>query len=169
MIVQQLVHLFAPWQSLYSNSRIVPAVTEAGHLLSMLAGGGLAVAADRTTLRLARSNAERRALHLAEVREIHRPVVVSLAVLFVTGIALAAADIETFAGSPMFWIKLALVALLLLNGFLLTRTETRLREFVAIDDKQSMKAWQAWRREAVCSVFLWSATLVAGVLLVNVA
>ena len=169
MIVQQLAHFFGPWQALYSGSKIIPAVTESAHLLSMLAGGGLAIAADRTTLRLTRDNVDRRALHLEELSDIHRPVVISLVILFVTGIALAAADFETFAAAPMFWIKLGLVALLLLNGAFLTRTETRLRDVASIDDKQSIRDWRNWRREAVFSVFLWSATLVAGVLLVNVA
>ena len=40
---------------------------------------------------------------------------------------LTAADLETFATSPVFWVKLGLVTLLLANGLVLERTESRLR------------------------------------------
>ena len=50
-LVQSLVHAFAPWQSLYSDSKIIAATVNAVHLTGLLFSGGLAVAADRTTLR----------------------------------------------------------------------------------------------------------------------
>ena len=50
-VVHTLAHFFAPWQSLYGDSKSVAAVVNAVHLTGLLFGGGLAVAADRTTLR----------------------------------------------------------------------------------------------------------------------
>jgi len=41
----------------------------------------------------------------------------------VTGVLLAAADVETFLPSVIFWVKLGLVALLVINGGVLTLTE----------------------------------------------
>ena len=43
--------LFAPWHSLYADSKTVASVVTGVHLVGLLFGGGLAVAADRSTLR----------------------------------------------------------------------------------------------------------------------
>lgn len=169
MIIERLIHFFEPWQTLYSNSKIVPTTTTTLHLLSMLTGGGLAIAADRATLRLSRDDVAERNRHLLEVGDIHRPVVISLVVLFITGVALAAADLETFLKSPVFWVKLGLVGLLLLNGMGLNRTEAGLRAAPSDDVKRGTRLWNRWRRGAVLSVVLWCATLVAGVILVDAA
>ena len=126
-VVQSLAHLFAPWQSLYGDSKTVAAVVNAVHLTGLLFGGGLAVAADRTTLRALKGERTDRMRALAELGAVHRPVLLALGVLFVSGVALAGADVETFAASPIFWIKLGVVALLLLNGAVLARTEHELR------------------------------------------
>ena len=69
------------------------------HLVGLLFGGGLAIAADRSTLRaLKRAPADRTAA-LAELHAVHRPVLIALAVTFASGIALAAADVDTFLKS----------------------------------------------------------------------
>ena len=132
--------------------------------------GGLAVAADRATLRAIAQPTAERLRALQNISTTHRPVLIALIVLFASGFALAAADIETFAGSPVFWIKLGLIALLLLNGLFLERTEARLRFASALHRPESPKENQLWRRlrfTAVMSIALWSATLVAGTVLVN--
>jgi hypothetical protein len=92
--------------------------------------------------------------------------------LFASGVLLAAADLETFATSPVFWVKLGLVALLLVNGFVLERTESRLRGLSAREVVPAGRVESSWRRlrkSAVLSFVLWTATLVAGTLLVNVS
>lgn len=168
--ITPLIGLFAPWQALYSNSNVVSETVTASHLLALLFGGGLAVAADKATLRVTAQPADERLRVLQSIRTTHRPVLIALIVLFASGFALAAADIETFAGSPVFYIKLALVALLLLNGLLLERTEARLRFAPAVQRPESPKETRLWRRlrfTAVMSIALWSATLVAGTVLVN--
>jgi hypothetical protein len=64
------------------------------------------------------------------------------------------------------------VALLLLNGFVLERTESRLRSLSArevVPTARVQSLWRRLRRSAVLSLALWTATLVAGTLLVNIS
>jgi hypothetical protein len=167
-VVQSLAHLFAPWQSLYGDSKTVAAVVNAVHLTGLLFGGGLAVAADRTTLRALKGARTDRARALAELGAVHRPVLLALAVLFLSGVALAGADVETFAASPIFWVKLGVVALLLLNGAVLARTEHALRRTEPGEPGRA-RLWQRLRVATYLSVGLWTATVIAGTVLVNAA
>jgi hypothetical protein len=172
MVLQQLVAALQPWQSAYSNSKVIPAAVTSVHLIALLFGGGLAVAADRATLRAGRRGATDHATQLTELGAVHKPVLVALVALFASGVLLAAADLETFVSSPVFWVKLGLVALLLLNGLVLERTESRLRNLSAeaiVPATRVQSLWRRLRRSAVCSLALWTATLVAGTLLVNIA
>lgn len=93
-----------------------------GFLVALLFGGGLAVAADRSTVRVGRRGTADQATPLAELRAVHKPVLLALVALFASGVLLTAADLETFVSSPAFWVKLGLVTLLLLNGMVLKRT-----------------------------------------------
>jgi len=174
-IVPALVHAFAPWQSLYSNSKPVETAVTSTHLVAMLFGGGLAVSADRATLRAAAQDPGARRRLLEELGAVHRPVLIALGVLFVSGVALATADVDTFAKSPAFAAKLVLVALLLTNGFFLARTETALR---AAPDPSAAgtdarpredRLWRRLRTTARLSLLLWGVTVVAGAVLVNAA
>ena len=119
----------------------------------MLVGGGLALAADRVTLRVFNEQPGERERHLGELNAIHRPVLISLAVLFITGIAMVAADVATFLVSPVLWVKLTLVALLVVNGVILERTETALRR------ADGSSSWERLRLAAYCSIGLWIARL----------
>jgi len=170
-IVPALVHAFAPWQSLYSNSKTTETVVTSTHLVAMLFGGGFAVAADRATLRATAQNADGRRRLLQELGTVHRPVLIALGFLFVSGVALATADVDTFAKSPAFALKLVLVALLLGNGFVLTRTETALRGAPApgADQPREDRLWRRLRTTARLSLLLWTVTVVAGTVLVNAA
>jgi hypothetical protein len=172
MVLQQLVAALQPWQSAYSNSKVIPAVVTTVHLVALLFGGGLAVAADRATLRVGRRGAADQATQLTELRAVHKPVLVALVALFASGVLLTAADLETFIASPVFWVKLGLVTLLLVNGLVLERTESRLRSLSAreiVPTTRVRSLWRRLRKSAVLSLVLWTATLVAGTLLVNIA
>ncbi|HEY7878828.1 MAG TPA: hypothetical protein VIC55_11405 [Gemmatimonadaceae bacterium] len=167
--LQQLVRILEPWQSAYSNSKVLPVAVTAVHLTSLLFGGGLAVASDRSLLRAMRADAAERVRQLVHIREVHRPVLVALALMFVSGLLFATADIKTFLTTPAFYVKLSLVALLVTNGAVLTITETRLRLTVAAgQEEQARPLWNRLRVSSWCSLFLWSATLLAGVVLANV-
>jgi uncharacterized membrane protein len=167
-MVQTLAHAFAPWQSLYSDSKTVASVVTSVHLTGLLFGGGLAVAADRATLRAARREPSDRRRTLAELHSVHRPVLLALAVLFLSGVALAAADVETFAASPIFVLKLGLVALLLANGAVLERTERALR-LTAGGPRREARLWRRLRMTAYLSLALWTSTVLAGTVLMNAA
>ena len=161
--LKSIEDLFAPWQNAYSDSTALSTTVTALHLIGMLIGGGLAIAADRATLRIADEQPGERERHLGELNAIHRPVLLALALLFLTGVLMVTSDIATFLGSPVLWIKLGLVALLVFNGVVLERTETSLRRG---DEKAS---WRKLRVAAMCSIGLWIATLVAGTILVSAA
>ena len=127
-VVASLTHAAAPWKQLYDDSKATATAVVFVHLASLLVGGGLALATDRATLRAAGGPPTERERHIEELGLTHRPVVVSLAVAFLSGVLLFLADVETFAVSIAFWAKMALVALLLLNGYGMTRLERRLRD-----------------------------------------
>ena len=167
-LVQTLAHAFAPWQSLYSDSKTVASVVTGVHLVGMLFGGGLAVAADRSMLRALRREPSERVRALSELRAVHRPVLLALAVLFLSGVALAAADVKTFAESPIFALKLFLVALLLTNGAVLERTERALR-IAAGGSRHEARLWRRLKTAAYLSLVLWTCTVLAGTVLVNAA
>lgn len=163
----QLEHFTAPWQSAFSNSKVISTSITGAHLFALFVGGGFAIAADRATLRALRGDVQVRARQLVELRHVHRPVLIAMAVLFVSGVMLALSDVKTFATAPTFWIKMALVLLLVLNGAVLTKTEQSLGNGGITTEHQERQLWTRLRASSWCSLFLWSATLVAGVILQN--
>lgn len=165
--IHALAQPFDPWNSLYSHSKLVSTTVITIHLGAMFLGGGLAVAADRATLRVAADRPDERARQLAEVSDVHRPVLIALACLFISGVAMALADLENFLTSPVFWIKLSLVTLLLINGALLQRSESTLRSMGASGDATVPARWKRMRTFTVLSITLWIATFVAGSILTN--
>lgn len=164
--IPALAHALAPWNSLYADSKIVASLVTGIHLVGLLFGGGLAIAADRSTLRALKRAPADRAAALAELHAVHRPVLIALGVTFASGIALAAADVETFLGSPIFWGKLGIVALLLINGGVLRHTERGLRRDGAVTET---RLWRRLATTAYLSLFLWTCTVLAGTVLVNAA
>ncbi len=166
--LQSLAHALQPWQSIYSSSKIVATIVTSLHVTALLFGGGFAVAADRTTLRALSWDGNARRGALDELDVVHTPVLMAITLSFITGILLATADIETFVKSPYFWVKLSLVALLLLNGVFLRGTERAARAAVAAgasgDDLYARLKVTSW-----LSIALWTAVLIAGVTLTNAA
>jgi hypothetical protein len=140
------------------------AATTFAHLAGFLLGGGFAIAADAATIRAARGTEPRRRRQLTYIHGIHRLVLAGLAVTLVSGLLMLAADLESLAASPVFWVKITLVALLLANGGVIARTESLLRAGTDEADRQ----WGRMRRAAICSFALWFAAVLAGTLLVNV-
>jgi uncharacterized membrane protein len=92
------------------------------HLGALLLGGGAALAADRQVLTTPRAQRE---TSLAALDGSHRVVVPSLALVVLTGLLMTASDLDTFVNSRIYWWKMGLVGLLLLNGTALLACERK--------------------------------------------
>lgn len=156
-----------PWRRLYSHSTLVSTLVLFGHIAGLLASGGLALAADRATLRLNLADEGERARHLAELARTNRTVLVALGVSVVSGTLLFLADVELFATSPIFWAKMAVIALLLVNLALVLHVERALRDGAraSVSDSAASvrdRLWCRRRLNAIASVVLWFSLVFAG-------
>jgi len=154
MTVSQLL---AGWARLYGHTPVSATVTYL-HLVGILVGGGVAVAADRASLRLSPETLPDWRTELDRLAAVHRWVVGGLALIFASGLLMALAQVTNFGTSVVFWTKMGLVALLLGNGYARLRTEIALRQ-------GSVAAWGWFRRTSTASLVLWFLVLLAGTLL----
>ena len=160
--VQAVAGFAQPWADLYADSSLVKAVVVFLHMGGLLAAGGFALAADRATLRLGRLTEAERLHFVRELGETHRPVLMGLAVVVATGLAMLLADVETLLPSPVFWVKMTVFALLMLNGLTLRRAERRLS-----GGTRTGGAWKSLHRAALRSAGLWFTVLFLGTLLAS--
>ena len=158
-----LVSMFKSWNDFYSHSKMAETVVTSLHVCGLVLGGGLAIAADRGTLRALKISANDRAHHTNELAAVHRWVLTGLTIVVLSGLAMFAADIETFWGSWIYWTKMALFVLLLVNGLVMTRAESALRQNPA----ESSPAWGTLRNTAISSLGLWFAITILGIAVVN--
>jgi len=164
-IVQTIAAAAAPWQATFSNSKAIASTVIFLHLGAMLFGGGTALAADRATLKASRADPASRLGVLRDLDSTHTIVVSTLTLSFVSGLALAASEVENFAGNPVFWTKMSLVALLLVNGWMLRSAE---RKAIATTDTLKIATlWKRLRVSAILSIVLWTSVVLAGTILVN--
>ena len=159
---QSLIDLARPWATLYGDSRPVSVAVTYLHFGGLLLAGGSAVAVDRDTLRADRHDPEARGRALHAIRDVHRWVLAGLTLTLVSGVLLFASDIETYWGAAVFWVKMALVALLLANGAWLRATERRTAP-------ADVRGWARLRMSAGASLFLWCAILLFSVLVTTAA
>lgn len=150
----------AQWASLFSNHAALRTAVVCAHVGGLVGAGGCAVAADRATLlALKRHEAERR--HQVEaLAGTHRVVIVGLVLIIISGLLLFAADVETFFYSRIFWSKMAMILLLLINGAALRSAERR-----ATGDPN--QGWELLRATSIVSLALWFVVTFAGVALTN--
>jgi hypothetical protein len=156
-----------PWRRLYSHSTLVSTLVLFGHLAGLLAGGGLALAADRATLRVDPSNDRERERHLDDLARVRRSVAAAVGVALLSGVLLFFADVEAFAASRIFWAKMALIGLLLANALVMVRAEASLRELPVADTSDSAtsarsRLWRRRRASAAVSLVLWFVLVLAG-------
>jgi hypothetical protein len=166
-VLQTVEAAVKPWSSLYSDSTAISSTVIFFHLGGLLFAGGLAVASDRATFRALRGTEEDRSRLLTDLAGAHKWVLTGLSVIFASGLLLALADVKTFGPSPVYWTKMSLVALLLINGTLLQRTEQKLRAGSLLTQSSAprQRLWSRLRFSAAASMTLWTAIVLAGVIL----
>lgn len=161
--VQTIAAAAKPWSDFYSHSKTTSAIVTWVHLAGILVGGGFALASDRAALRAMGASAEERVRVLRDFGSIHRPVVMALVVVTLSGLAQTLSDAETFLVSRVYWVKMGLIVLLLINGYGVMRTEQRLNR----DPDVANPLWGRFRLGAIASITLWLWTLLAGTFLLT--
>ena len=146
------------WATYYNDHTALRIGVAFCHFAGLMAGGGLAVAADRGTLRFARGSEAERTAHLDELHAVHRVVIAGLALTLASGVLMVAADLETMLASRVYWIKMALVAVLLVNGLTMQQAERLART-------APIKGWPRLHRAALTSLVLWFLIVFAGTVL----
>lgn len=154
-------HLVAAWAALYSGSAVLRTLVSFVHVAGLVAGGGAAIAADRATLRATRKGMVVRREQIDGIHNTHRIVIIGLGGVIVSGVLLFAADVATYAPSRLFWIKMGMVAALMINGALLVRVGRG----VAVPDDRTRRTM---RWTASVSLALWFLTTLAGAGLPNI-
>jgi len=162
----ELARLASPWEGLYSNNKGLEIFVTFLHVGGLLLAGGLALATDRATLRAIRQAVHDRAQHLEALSSVHQTVLTGLAITFISGLLLFLSDVKTFWDSWVFWLKMALIVALLINGWVMTRAERSLR---GTGVREEDRAWTHLHNTAAVSLVLWYAITLAGVALLNVS
>lgn len=152
--------LLDTWASIYANSAWLRSGISFAHVGALLGGGGLAIAADVGTLKALGRGHDSLMLELRRLRDVHRTVIVSLAVVLSSGALLMAADIDAYLASTAFWIKMALVVALVVNGVVLLRVS-------AGASRGTRTAGQGLRVVSLLSLILWFTTTLMGAVLPN--
>jgi hypothetical protein len=155
-----LASLLDTWSSFYSNHAALKSVIEFVHIGGLMLGGGCAITADLATLEAVREGPIGRTSQFHVLKRTHVIVSVGLAALFVSGLLLFAADLDTFVHSRVFWLKMALLVMLLANGVVMLVAERRVR-------RGHVRAWRHLHTVAVSSLVLWFVTTLAGAALSN--
>jgi uncharacterized membrane protein len=165
-IVQQLAAALEPWKTYWADHDVVSTAVTTTHVVCIVIAAGLAIAADRMTLRVRRRADNERLLHARELRELHRPVLAALTVVVISGVLMAGSDIEEFFGNPVFWVKMGLIVVLLINGLMLQKYESRLLSSTEGGDVATAD-WSRLSVFARVSMTLWIATTIAGMVLAS--
>jgi hypothetical protein len=156
-----LAHAADSWASLYSNSAVLRTAVGFAHIAGLVAGGGAAIVEDRAVLGAPAGDDGVRRQRAGATHRAHRVVLIGLALVIASGVLLFAADYELFLRSRVFWTKMGLVGVLLVNGAMLARAGR------AVEHGQPA-AWRRLRLAAVCSLTLWLLITLLGAALPNV-
>jgi uncharacterized membrane protein len=155
-----LKHALELWTSLFANHAALRTGIDFLHVGALVGGGGFAVAADRSALVATRRGPAPERLELLDGG--HRLVVIALVVIIGSGLLLFAADVDTFLPSRIFWLKMGLFGLLLINGAQMIRAERAAGQ-------GDLRALRRLRSLAIASLALWFLTTLAGTALPNLS
>jgi hypothetical protein len=150
------------WAHLYSDSKALSAAVTYVHLAGILVAGGFAVVTDRASLGLARDRGPDVARELERLHSVHVFVLGGLTITVASGVAMLFSDLHTYLTSLLFWTKMALIAVLLANGWLRLRAERAL-------DNGHESAWRRFRLTSLASLVLWFTVLLAGAFLPTIS
>ena len=149
------------WTSIYTNHAMLRTIVGFVHVGGLMLAGGCAVATDLATIEAVRQGSIGRASQLHVLKRTHTIVVTGLAALVASGLLLFAADVDTFLHSRIFWLKMALMVSLVVNGLVMLAGERGVR-------RGDVRAWRRLHTVAVSSLVLWFLTTLAGAALPNV-
>jgi hypothetical protein len=158
-----------PWQKLYAHSTVVATLVLFGHVAGLLVAGALTLSAETSALRLDPTDDGAVRRYMRNATPTRRSIALALAIAMLSGVLLFLTDLEAFAVSTVFWTKMGLVALLLVNGAFLQRTERTLRAggITTRSGKSPKDLWTRLGFSARASIALWTAIVLAGVILQN--
>jgi hypothetical protein len=155
MTTAAISQLVERWAHFYGDQKALSAGMTFVHLSGVLLGGGFAIVTDRASLQLAPADDAELPRELARLRTVNRWVIAGLAVTFITGLLMMFADLHTYLPSILFWTKMGLIALLIINGAMRLRAEHAL-------GAGSAAAWRPFRLTSGVSLVLWFLVLLAG-------
>jgi hypothetical protein len=162
-MLELLVQFFAPWASVYGDSAILSTGIPFVHLAGILFGGGRALVADGLVLRSPSLDRFKTAGHLGFLRDSHRDVITGLTVAAIAGGLMVTADLRHFLETPLYYVKMGTVLLLLGNGVRIRSLEASL----AAGGESGSSAWPKARGHAAASAVLWLAIVAMGLALKN--
>ena len=165
-MLESLTAFVQPWADLYAESPWLSTAVLAFHVVSLFIGGGFAISADRQLLRARSVETSVLASLLRETESLHPVIIGALALTIMSGLGLFASDVGTFAASPVFWSKMALLVILLGNGLLLVQSERRLLDPAA--SAQHAGARATLSLTAGVSLVSWTLIVLLGVIVGNV-
>jgi len=154
--------LVAWWAHQYADSKALSAGVMFVHLAGILIAGGFAIVTDRASLLLAPDGGNDLLRELERGRGVHAWVLGGLAVTVASGGLQLFSDLHTYLTSVLFWAKMALIALLLFNGWVRLRIERHLQAGDAA-------SWRRFRLTSGVSLVLWFTVLLAGAFLTTVS
>jgi len=154
--------LVAWWAHLYADSKALSSGVNFVHLAGILLAGGFAIVTDRASLLLSPDGETDVLRELERGRGVHVWVLGGLAVTVASGVLQVFSDLHTYLTSVLFWAKMGLIALLLLNGWVRLRAERAL-------EAGGATAWKRFRLTSAVSLALWFTVLLAGVFLTTIS
>jgi hypothetical protein len=104
------------------------------------------------------------------LQQLRTPVWTAFTIALLCGALLFFADVEAFAASPIFWTKMALVALLVGNAVVTSRMDSALRRDA--DGPRAapglhVRRWRRRRAGALASAVLWFGLVLVGTALAS--
>lgn len=176
-MLDMLTTLLLPWSDYFAESAYLPTTIVALHVLALFVGGGTAIAADRRVLLATPGTREGYQAAANELHTTHALVIGALVITVISGVALATSDVGTFLGSKIFWAKMATFGVLIANGLVMRRTESRVlwaaTTATAMADHSTplpsvTMPWARLKQSAAVSLMAWCAMVVFGAVLSDI-